>query len=104
MAVAADFGLRVLLLGALLEAPDQLHGAVDPQQKVAVLLLQLKLLRRNRLGGRSGGLAFTVAPFVSPHDGAERGRRGAKGGGFPPTRPPLSLPARPPPVRGAPAA
>jgi len=51
VAVPADLGLGVLLLGALLETPDQLHRSVDPEQEVAVLLLELELLRRDRRGG-----------------------------------------------------
>src|SRR5437879_9241488 len=54
VAVAADLGLRVLLLRPLLEAADELHHAVDPEQEIAVLLLKLELLGCDRFGDRCG--------------------------------------------------
>src|SRR5581483_7966160 len=50
MAVAADLRARVLVLGALLEAPDELHLAVQAEEVVAVLLLELEALGRDAAG------------------------------------------------------
>src|SRR5205085_10765665 len=40
MAVDSDACLRVLLLSALLESPDELHLPVQAQQEVAVLFVE----------------------------------------------------------------
>ena len=51
--VAADLRLRVLLLGALLEAPDELHLTVQAEEEVAIVLCELEALGRD-LGGAWG--------------------------------------------------
>src|SRR5258708_811393 len=54
VAVAADLRFGVLLLSAFFKAPDQLHLAMEAEQEVAVLLLEVERLRRDRRGGWRG--------------------------------------------------
>src|SRR5260370_39464000 len=54
VAVAADLRFGVLLLSAFFKAPDQLHLAVEAEQEVAVLLLEVERLGRDRRGGWRG--------------------------------------------------
>src|ERR1700694_548732 len=51
VAVAADLRLGVLLLRALFEPSDELHLAVQAEQEIAILLLQLQRLGCERGGG-----------------------------------------------------
>src|SRR5258708_18852024 len=65
VAVAADLGFGVLLLGAFLEPPDQLHLAVQGEQAVAIRLVQLNRFRVDRSGGWwSGGRGFDRGPHL----------------------------------------
>ena len=82
VAVAADLGLGVLLLCALLEPADELHLTVKAQQEVAILLVELQRLRRDLLRGwgrlhrRHNGLIFLSAArrrFGGARSGVGRG-------------------------------
>src|SRR5207253_10115484 len=52
VAVAADLRLGVLLLGALLESPDELHLAVQREEAIAIVLGDLDRFRVDRTRGR----------------------------------------------------
>ena len=83
VAVAADLGLRVLLLGALLEAADELHLPVQAEQEVAILLLELERLRGDRAGcggwggGFDRGCHFLLSILLDVRGLGRRGRRRA---------------------------
>src|SRR4029077_681287 len=90
VAVAADLRLRVLLLGALFKAPDELHQPVDPEQEVAVGLRELELLgcdrcrdRRNGWSGRLDRRDHLLVTIVQRcgRRGCGRGRGWSGGGG-----------------------
>src|SRR6266568_2067651 len=58
MTVAADLGLRVLLLGALLKPPDELHLAMQAEEEVFVVPGQLEHLGRDRAWHGRWGRGF----------------------------------------------